>query len=225
MSQIITIEGNIGSGKSTLLQHLKEKYNANQTTSNIIFLREPVDEWENIKDENGTTILQKFYADQKAYSFSFQMMAYISRLALLKEAIENNPNAIIITERSLITDKMIFAKMLYDSGNIQHVDYQIYSKWFDCFAKDYPINKAIYVNSSPEVCYDRIHERSRLGESVIPLSYLTRCEYYHKNMIAYFSENENISVIELDGNTNIKINENEYCLDEWLQKIDNFIKM
>ena len=225
MSQIITIEGNIGSGKSTLLQHLKEKYNANQTTSNIIFLREPVDEWENIKDENGTTILQKFYADQKAYSFSFQMMAYISRLALLKEAIENNPNAIIITERSLITDKMIFAKMLYDSGNIQHVDYQIYSKWFDCFAKDYPINKAIYVNSSPEVCYDRIHERSRLGESVIPLSYLTRCDDYHKNMIAYFSENENISVIELDGNTNIKINENEYCLDEWLQKIDNFIKM
>ena len=153
------------------------------------------------------------------------MMAYISRLALLKEAIENNPNAIIITERSLITDKMIFAKMLYDSGNIQHVDYQIYSKWFDCFAKDYPINKAIYVNSSPEVCYDRIHERSRLGESVIPLSYLTRCDDYHKNMIAYFSENENISVIELDGNTNIKINENEYCLDEWLQKIDNFIKM
>jgi deoxyadenosine/deoxycytidine kinase len=223
MSQIITIEGNIGSGKSTLLQHLKEKYNANQPNSNIIFLREPVDEWENIKDENGTTILQKFYADQKAYSFSFQMMAYISRLALLKEAIENNPNAIIITERSLVTDKMIFAKMLYDSGNIQHVDYQIYSKWFDCFAKDYPINKAIYVNSSPEVCYDRIHERSRLGESVIPLSYLTRCDDYHKNMIVSFSENENISVMELDGNTNIKIKENEHCLDEWLEKVDEFI--
>jgi deoxyadenosine/deoxycytidine kinase len=120
MSQIITIEGNIGSGKSTLLEHLKQKYNANNNNegnNEIIFLREPVDEWENIKDENGTTILQKFYADQKAYSFSFQMMAYISRLALLKEAVEKNPNAIIITERSLVTDKMIFAKMLYDSGN------------------------------------------------------------------------------------------------------------
>jgi deoxyadenosine/deoxycytidine kinase len=223
MSQIITIEGNIGSGKSTLLEHLKEKYNV--TDNNIIFLKEPVDEWENIKDENGTTILQKFYADQKAYSFSFQMMAYISRLALLKEAIENNPNAIIITERSLVTDKMIFAKMLYDSGNIQHVDYQIYSKWFDCFAKDYPINKAIYVNSSPEVCYERIHERSRLGESEIPLSYLISCDDYHKNMIVHFSENEKISVMELDGNTNIKIKENEYCLGEWLEKVDSFIKM
>jgi deoxyadenosine/deoxycytidine kinase len=219
MTQIITIEGNIGSGKSTLLEHLKKKYHACE----IIFLREPVDEWENIKDENGTTILQKFYADQKAYSFSFQMMAYISRLALLKEAVEKYPNAIIITERSLVTDKMIFAKMLYDSGHIQHIEYQIYSKWFECFAKDYPINKVVYVNSSPEICFARIHERSRLGESEIPLDYLTSCDDYHKNMIASFSENKNISVMELNGNTNIKIKENEHCLSEWLNKIHDFI--
>jgi deoxyadenosine/deoxycytidine kinase len=221
MAQIITIEGNIGSGKSTLLQHLKEKYN--NTNVNILFLKEPVDEWENIQDENGVSILQKFYADQKTYSFSFQMMAYISRLALLKEAIETVPDAIIITERSLVTDKMIFAKMLYDSGNIQSVDYQIYLKWFDCFAKDYPINKVIYVNSAPEVCYQRIHERARPGEEEIPLTYLTTCDTYHKNMIASFSENENINVMELDGNTNIKIKENEHCLSEWLEKIDAFI--
>jgi len=223
MSQIITIEGNIGSGKSTLLQHLKENYSKNKINKNIIFLREPVDEWENIQDENGMTILQKFYADQKSYSFSFQMMAYISRLALLKDTIQHNPNAIIITERSLVTDKMVFAKMLYDSRDIQHVDYQIYSKWFDCFAKDYPVNKVIYVNSSPEICYERIHERSRLGEAEIPLSYLSKCDSYHKNMIEYFSENDNISVIELDGNTNIKIKENQHCLSEWLFKIDEFI--
>jgi deoxyadenosine/deoxycytidine kinase len=221
MVEIITIEGNIGSGKSTLLQHLRERYSANQKNMTILFLREPVDEWENIQDENGVSILQKFYADQKAYSFSFQMMAYISRLALLKEAVEKNPNTIIITERSLTTDKMIFAKMLYDSGNIECVDYQIYSKWFECFANDYPINKVIYVNSSPEICYERIHERSRLGEAEIPLSYLKTCDAYHKSMIASFSENENINVIELDGNTNIK--ENQECLHGWLQKIDELI--
>jgi deoxyadenosine/deoxycytidine kinase len=223
MRQIITIEGNIGSGKSTLLQHLKEKYNLYQNTSNIIFLREPVDEWENIKDKNGITILQKFYVNQKAYSFSFQMMAYISRLALLKDSIEKNPNAIIITERSLVTDKMVFAKMLYDSGNIQEIEYQIYSKWFECFAKDYPINKVIYVNSSPEICHERINERSRVGEEVIPFTYLIKCDEYHKNMIKTFSENENIHVMDLNGNINIKIKENEHCLGEWLDKIDEFI--
>ena len=70
--QIVSIEGNIGSGKSTLLANLKKHFNKN---TNIIFLKEPVDEWSKITDENGTTILEKFYADQDKYSFSFQMMA------------------------------------------------------------------------------------------------------------------------------------------------------
>jgi len=218
MAQIITIEGNIGSGKSTLLAHLKEKY---KDAPNILFLREPVDEWENIKDENGTTMLQKFYSDQKTYAFSFQLMAYISRLSLLKEAVKNNPDAIIITERSLTTDKMVFAKMLYDNGNIEDVNYQIYLKWFECFACEYPIKKVIYVNSSPEICHQRIHERARLGESVIPLEYLNACHKYHKEMIEFFKSENNIVILEVDGNLNIK--KNEYILKGWLQFIDEFI--
>jgi deoxyadenosine/deoxycytidine kinase len=218
MAQIISIEGNIGSGKSTLLAHLKEKY---KTNPNILFLREPVDEWENIKDENGTTMLQKFYSDQKTYAFSFQLMAYISRLSLLKEAVKNNPDAIIITERSLTTDKMVFAKMLYDNGNIEEVNYQIYLKWFECFACEYPIKKVIYVNSSPEICHQRIHERARLGESVIPLEYLDLCDKYHKEMIEFFKSENNIVILEVDGNLNIK--ENEDVLKKWLQDIDVFI--
>ena len=57
-------------------------------------------------------------------------MAYISRLAILKKAVDENPGAIIVTERSLYTDRYVFAKMLYDSGNIEEVDYLIYMKWF-----------------------------------------------------------------------------------------------
>ena len=96
MSQIISVEGSIGSGKSTLLKRLKDIL---KESNNIIFLQEPVDEWETIKDKNGITILQKFYEDQEKYSFAFQMMAYISRLSLLKRTIEENPLKIIITER------------------------------------------------------------------------------------------------------------------------------
>ena len=80
---IVSIEGNIGSGKSTLLSNLRETL---KDRTDIVFLKEPVDEWEKITDENGVTMLEKFYSNQKNYSFPFQMMAYISRLALLKEA-------------------------------------------------------------------------------------------------------------------------------------------
>ena len=61
---ILSIEGNIGSGKSTLLENLRKYYENNDA---VVFLKEPVDEWEKITDENGETILKKFYGDQEDY--------------------------------------------------------------------------------------------------------------------------------------------------------------
>jgi deoxyguanosine kinase len=217
--KVISIEGNIGSGKSTLLANLKEKIGEN---SNVIFLKEPVDDWETITDVNGVTMLEKFYANQKEYSFPFQMMAYISRLALLKSAIKVNPNAIIITERSLYTDKEVFAKMLFDSGCIELVNYKIYLKWFDTFACECPVSQIIYVNADPLICYNRIKVRSRTGESNIPLAYLENCHKYHNNMLDL---NKDSCVCKdqlvLDGN--IDIYENEEHLQLWLKQIEEFL--
>jgi len=216
---IVSIEGNIGSGKSTLLSNLKETL---KNRTDIVFLKEPVDEWEKITDENGITMLEKFYNNQKDYSFPFQMMAYISRLALLKEATKNNPGAIIITERSLYTDKMVFAKMLFESKNIEVINYKIYLKWFETFASEFPVNKVIYVKSLPETCHARIEKRSRTGESSISLDYLTNCDKYHNEMLNKEVEScvcENQLVI--DGN--VDIHENTSQLTEWINNIINFV--
>ena len=42
---MISIDGNIGSGKSTLMGELKTYFSSN---TNVVFLKEPVDEWETI---------------------------------------------------------------------------------------------------------------------------------------------------------------------------------
>lgn len=106
--RIVSIEGNIGSGKTTLLSNIKATL---QNRKDIIFLKEPVDEWDTIRDKEGNTMLQKFYGDQEKYSFPFQMMAYITRLNLLRNTIRSHPNAIIITERSLyVSSKFEFSK-------------------------------------------------------------------------------------------------------------------
>ena len=230
--QIVSVEGNIGSGKSTLLDNLKKEFNNNPY---IIFLKEPVDEWSNIKDENGVTILEKFYSDQDKYSFSFQMMAYISRLNLLKDTVlqikslhsKNDSETqiskyIIITERSLYTDKMVFAKMLYDSGKIEHINYQIYLKWFDAFSKEYPIDKIIYVKTDPEICHERIVKRHRDGESNIPIEYLQSCDKYHEKMLDT-SSNECVCEEQLILNGNNDIYKNKSILNEWILTIKNFI--
>ena len=224
--KIISIEGNIGSGKSTLLENLRKYYNDNTC---VIFLKEPVDDWEKIKDKQGNTMLKKFYADQDKYSFAFQMMAYISRLTILRDTVKkikektnkhNTQQYIIITERSLFTDKYVFAKMLYDQGKIEDVCYQIYLKWFDEFAKDFPIHYSVYVKTYPNNCYTRINKRERDGEDVIPLSYLQDCHNYHE----LFLENNtefNSNKIVLDGN--IDIYKNQQIIDKWLEEINNFI--
>jgi len=222
--EIISIEGNIGSGKSTILTELKQYYSDN---AHVIFVREPVDEWENITDKDGTTMLQKFYNDPKTYSFPFQMMAYISRLKLLKDGVETalslntDKKVVIITERSLYTDKYVFAKMLYNQGNIEEVCYQIYTKWFDEFAKLYQIDKIIYINSSPTICFQRILNRDRLGESSIPLDYLIQCDNYHNEFIEITTKATTKATTKLNGNIDILKDLGE--LSRWVKNIDIFI--
>ena len=219
---IVSIEGNIGSGKSTLLANLRDHYKNNE---NILFLKEPVDEWEKIKDSNGITILEKFYADQNKYSFSFQMMAYVSRLKVLRDVLKANQKTdkktIIITERSLYTDKLVFAKMLYDSGKIEDVNYQIYLNWFDAFSDEFPVHKTIYVKTTSDNCHNRIVKRSREGEN-IPLAYLENCNLYHDNMIDEFMKN-NICQDQLILNGNVDIYENKLQVDIWIENINEFI--
>ena len=217
--KIISIDGNIGSGKSTLMGKLKSYFSNNK---NIVFLKEPVDEWETITDENGKTILEKFYGDSTKYGFSFQIMAYISRLDVIRKEIKKNPNSIFISERSLFTDKLVFAKMLFDSGNIELVNYKIYLKWFDTFAEDFPVSKVIYVNTEPEICHNRIIKRSRTGESNIPLDYLQNCHKYHNNMLDTNSE-DCICKDQLILNGNIDIYENKEQISEWIDQINTFI--
>jgi deoxyadenosine/deoxycytidine kinase len=143
------------------------------------------------------------------------MMAYISRLSIIEKAIEENPNSIIISERSLLTDKEIFAKMLYDDNKIDSYSYQIYNMWFDYFYNKLPIHKHIYLYSNPEIILNRINSRNKKGDELINKDYLLNCHYYHEKM---FNNNKHlIKVINMDNN----ILSSENYKDE----INNIIKI
>ena len=178
---ILSIDGNIGSGKSTLYNNLQKHYSDNDT---ICFVPEPVDEWKNIVDSNNVPILTNLYKDTNKYAFRFQMMAYISRLHLLRQKVKENKYKIIISERSVETDKNVFAKMLYDDGLIEHDEYQIYNKWFDEFIDDIKLTGIIYVKAEPSVCNDRVKIRAREGEDSIPLDYLQKCHQYQLHALS-----------------------------------------
>lgn len=190
---IISIDGNIGSGKSVTLEKFKE-FCMENGLNDYCFVQEPVNEWLNVLDKDGVHILENLYKNTAKFAFRFQMMAYISRLALLKKAIKNPNNRVIITERSISTDRMVFAKMLYDAGDIEEDEYTIYNMWFHEFVEDMPISGIVYVRASPDVCIHRIGIRSRQGET-IQSEYIERCHKYHDDWL----EKETCEKLRLDA--------------------------
>lgn len=211
--RIIVVQGNIGSGKSTFVEKLKARYN---TRNDVCFLQEPVNEWLTIKDKQGVNILENYYKDQPKYAFMFQMMAYISRLTILKRAIESNQYKYIITERCLNTDRNVFCKMLYDDGLIEDIGYQIYNKWFDEFINFENVDYIhVYLKTDPQVSKKRVDIRARVEET-IPIEYLTKCHEYHDRWLLTTDQ----KVVIIDSNQDIEINPN---IDHWYNMVDHYL--
>ena len=203
---IVTIEGNIGSGKSTLVKKLRE-----HVASKWVFLDEPVDEWLQLKDESNRSLIELFYADKKRYSYTFQNYAYITRM---RKIMETSPADINLTERCVLTDKHVFAKMLTDDGYMNKMEEKMYNDWFDIFKKFSNIDVVVYIKTDPTECYDRIKKRGREGED-IPLDYLERLNAYHDEWI---NNIENKQVLVLDGNTDF----NEHP-EAFIKEIEEFV--
>jgi len=169
-------------------------------------------------------IIEHFYENNEKYSFSFQMMAYISRLSLLKKALEKDYD-IIITERSIHTDKNIFAKMLFEENKMNSIEWQIYNKWFDEFSAFTQNMKFIYIRTHPDICNNRIKKRARQGEN-IPIKYLNNCHYYHDSWLNIHEKIKNKKVLIINGNedTNTSLFINNTFYDDTMKTVFDFIQ-
>ena len=79
---IIFIEGNIGAGKTTFLKLIeKSKYfDEKFPDKKTAYVYEPVNEWQEYKDNSKKDILTYFYEDQEKYGFSFQWYVFMTQL-------------------------------------------------------------------------------------------------------------------------------------------------
>lgn len=210
----VSIEGNIGTGKSTLIAMLQKHLDKMNTGKKIGYIPEPIHIWNSVTDNQGVTILEKYYQDQGKYAFPFQMMAYISRLSGMRKVMQQDYD-IVIMERSMFTDKEVFAQMLFHDGKIEAIEYNIYKKWFNEFIGEFPQFHYIYIQAEPEVSEERVLKRGRQGEK-IPLTYLEKCHAYHEHWLV---TNKSSPTLLLDGNT--VMTDKDY--EDWLKKIEKFI--
>ena len=193
---LISIEGNIGTGKTTLINILNKKFGKK---NNVIFVDEPLQQWLNLKDSDGENILGKFYGDQQRWSYSFQMHAFITRSKAILE--QNTDDNVVIIERSVITDRNVFAYLLYESGKISEMEWKLYIEWFDWltehFSKVTP-DKFIYLKADPKISYQRMVNRTRDEEADIPIDYLNQVSEKHDQWLLGENENENVVTIDVN---------------------------
>jgi deoxyadenosine/deoxycytidine kinase len=185
------LEANIGAGKTTILKKLEK---LDHPKIKIIY--EPVDLW--IK----YGLLDKFYNDKTRYSYTFQNFAFITKIVNLTNL---DPNYIYIVERSPFVDKNVFAKLCYDKDLMNDTEWNIYNYWFDNLIKFIDIDvKYIYLDTKPDICFDRIKLRDRHSETNINIEYLNLLNDYTNTWLS----NLNSTIIKLDGNTNNNYDDN-----------------
>jgi deoxyguanosine kinase len=180
-SILISLEGNIGSGKSTVLKELKRSH------PDWIFVDEPVNTWLELKNGQGESLLEVFYKDKRRWSYTFQNAAVLHRYKKLLEALENQESSkpnIIIMERSIFTDRMVFTQMLKAQEYLDELEWKIYDEWFQLIDSMLPhMDGYVHIDTNPHTCLERILLRSREGESIIPLQYLESLDQYHRKWL------------------------------------------
>ena len=199
------LEGNVGTGKSTFLRKLQD------LGVNVIF--EPVDEWTSIKNLNGKNLLEEFYNDQKRYAYTFQSIAFRTRVKNIQNSDTNS-----VVERSIFTDRNVFAKTCSENGMMNEIEWNDYTSWFDWLVETFDIKPKgyIYLRASPDISYDRIKKRNRSGEETIPFDYLKELHIKHEKWLM-----DEPNVLVLDVNDDFE--ENSGKLNDMIEKVMNFI--
>lgn len=106
-NEVIVIDAVVGAGKTVYMEMIAEEMK-------IPSFLEPVQD---------NPLLDKFYHNRKRYSFPLQVYFLNRRFESLKKAAELGK--LTIMDRSIYGD-MIFAKLLYEEGNMEKEEYMLY---------------------------------------------------------------------------------------------------
>uniref|UniRef100_A0A6C0CM22 Deoxynucleoside kinase domain-containing protein n=1 Tax=viral metagenome TaxID=1070528 RepID=A0A6C0CM22_9ZZZZ len=223
----VSIEGNIGSGKSTLLKKLRKHLRVDGRK--VVFVKEPVDEWEMYVDpEDNKNIMQKYYDNQPRWGLTFQLFAFITRFMDLKRVREENSeeNALIITERCIDTDREVFARTLYAHEIISELEWDIYTYYYNVYAEPSDgaakVDAIIYVNTSVDMCKHRIAKRNRSSESELCKDDDTYISILKDAHDSWFENRLNgKKILYIDGDQEFETN--PAALSDVLDKIKTFV--
>lgn len=187
----IAITGNIGAGKTTLAEQLAEHYG-----------------WEVLYEAvEGNPYLADFYSDMPRWAFNLQVYFLNSRFAQVKRIVDiqqsnqrrQGQSHTVVQDRTIYEDAAIFARNLYQSGDMLERDFKTYRDLFaNMTSFVQPPDLMIYLRASLPKLRQQIQKRGRSFEQSISDEYLNSLNQLYEEFVGSYQLGP-LLIVDVDG--------------------------
>lgn len=170
MKKFVAVAGNIGVGKSTLVALLCARLG-----------------WQPFYEPQAENpYLADFYRDMHTWAFHSQIFFLTRRLRAHRQLLDHPTS--VIQDRSVYEDAEVFARNLYQKGDIAEREYRTYRELYEVLS-DFlpPPDLLIYLRASETTLLQRIDQRGRDYEKRISPEYLAQLNGLYEEWISRFS--------------------------------------
>jgi deoxyadenosine/deoxycytidine kinase len=176
----IALAGNIGSGKSSLTRLLSQAMGWRPM-------------YESVEDN---PYLSDFYKDMRRWSFQLQVYFLSNRFRSHKAITEGRES--VVLDRSIYEDAEIFARNLFEIGNMEERDYRNYVALYDVMTEYlHPPNLLVYLRANVDTLIHQIASRGRDFEKSIKREYLEQLNRHYESWIARYTKGR-LLIVESD---------------------------
>jgi hypothetical protein len=177
----VAVAGNIGSGKSSLTQLLSSE-------------RGWTPMFESVEDN---PYLSDFYTDMRRWSFQLQVY-FLSNRFRSHKSITEGTNSVVL-DRVIYEDAEIFARNLFEIGNMEERDYRNYIALYDVMTEYlHPPDLLIYLRANVDTLMRQIAQRGRDFEQSIQRQYLEQLNRHYETWIQRYTKGK-LLVVESDN--------------------------
>jgi len=219
---LIAVEGNIAAGKTTLLEQLRTDprrlasllFEDKRSFDYACVVPEPIDRWTSVGSEK-VDLLGAMYADPLSNAMACQMNIVNTQLDAIYDAIAKvidemcteethtipraKKSILVVTERSTMSGKHVFAQSLLDKGKMPTAHWAVYCASFDAahalfrerVTRLFPGGQVrlstlgtVLLQVTPDQARRRAEKRGRSAEAGLPLALYEELDKRHREVFA-----------------------------------------